>query len=60
MFVYAHIYLIKCSLILIFLQYSLKKGIMKKFENWRYRENKRSPDFEDNKEKKKKKMIVGK
>ena len=33
---------------------------MKKSENWRYRENKRSPDFEDNKEKKKKKMIVGK
>ena len=33
---------------------------MKKFENWRYQENKRSPDFEDKKEKKKKKMIVGK
>lgn len=33
---------------------------MKKFENWRYRENKRSPDFHDKKEKKKKKMIVGK
>ena len=33
---------------------------MKKFENWRYRENKRSPDFNDKKEKKKKKMIVGK
>lgn len=33
---------------------------MKKFENWRHRENKRSPDFEDNKEKKKKKIIVGK
>lgn len=27
---------------------------MKKFENWRYRENKQSPDFEDKKEKKKK------
>ena len=33
---------------------------MKKFENWRYRENKRSPDFHDKKGKKKKKMIVGK
>ena len=29
---------------------------MKKFENWRYRENKRSPDFEDKKEKKKKEI----
>lgn len=40
--------------------YSLKKGILKKLENWRYRENKPSPDFEDNKEKKKKKTIDGK
>lgn len=29
---------------------------MKKFENWKYRENKRSPEFEDKKEKKKKKI----
>ena len=28
---------------------------MKKFENWRYRENKRSPDFLEQKAKKKKK-----
>jgi len=35
-------------------QYSLKKGIMKKFENWRYRENKRSPDFVEQKARKKK------
>ena len=33
---------------------------MKKVENWRYCENKRSPDFEDTKEKKKKKKIDGK
>ena len=36
-------------------QHSLKKGLMKKFENWRYRENKRSPDFFEQKAKKKKK-----
>ena len=36
-------------------QHSLKKGLMKKFENWRYRENKRSPDFLEQKAKKKKK-----
>lgn len=36
-------------------QYSLKRGIMKKFENWRYRENKRSPDFVEQKARKKKK-----
>lgn len=32
-----------------------EKGLMKKFENWRYRENKRSPDFLEQKAKKKKK-----
>lgn len=36
-------------------QYSLKRGIMKKFENWRYRENKRSPDFVEQKARKQKK-----
>lgn len=36
-------------------QHSLKKGLMKKFENWRYRENKRSPDFLEQKAKKMKK-----
>lgn len=36
-------------------QHSLKKGLMKEFENWRYRENKRSPDFLEQKAKKKKK-----
>lgn len=36
-------------------QHSLKKGLMKKFENWRYWENKRSPDFLEQKAKKKKK-----
>ncbi|KAK2562635.1 hypothetical protein P5673_014325 [Acropora cervicornis] len=33
---------------------SLKKAIPKKFENWRYQENKRSPDFEEKKAKRKK------
>lgn len=44
----------------VYYYYLFKKGILKKLENWRYRENKSSSDFEDNKEKKKKKTIDGK
>ena len=57
MFVYGHSQLKKCSLIFNLIAVFTQKGNMKKFENWRYHENKRSPDYEDKKDKKKKTIV---